>query len=217
MSLCSLIYNANHEINSSNDLVNVMNIGNQLYSRLSHSAQQAFLLQTELPTMLNVFDNDYQLQYSESYSGTLHHQTTIEGYDYCTSLETAFQSLMSDNYTSFILTIGSTAVAIYCHGNMGFNSHARDLYGRSNINGTCVLLELPSLNSLICYFQSIHVNIDIFEIKGVKIQKVQAATTQTAECLIPACANFEISCTVAVYSICYSIVKSCTVTGIQRH
>jgi len=143
---------------------------------------------------------DYQLQFSESYSGTLHHQTTIEGYDYCTSLETAFQSLMSDNYTSFILTIGPTAVAIYCHGNMGFNSHARDLYGRSNINGTCVLLELPSLNSLICYFQSIHVNI-----------------TQTAECLIPACANFEISCTVAVYSICYSIVKSCTVTGIQRH
>lgn len=73
-----------------------------------------------------------------------------------------------------------TAVGIYCHGHMGFkvfDSHARDLYGRSNINGTCVLLELPSLNCLIYYFQSIH-NIDIFEIKEVKIENVQAMRIQ---------------------------------------
>ena len=211
MSLCSLIYNTNHGINSSNDLVNIMNIGNQLYSRLSQSARQAFLLQTELPTMLNVFDTDYELQYSESFTGTLHQQTTIEGYNYCTSLEIALQSLMSDNYTSFMLTIGSTAVAIYRHGNMGFkvfDSHARDSYGRSNINGTCVLLELPSLNSLIYYFQSIHNNV-IFEIKGAKIQNVQGASIQTANYLIRECTNFNLSCTVAIYSICYSIMKSC--------
>ena len=29
-------------------------------------------MQSELPTALNVFDTDYQLDYSESYSGTVH-------------------------------------------------------------------------------------------------------------------------------------------------
>ena len=29
-------------------------------------------MQSELPTALNVFDTDYQLKYSESYSGTVH-------------------------------------------------------------------------------------------------------------------------------------------------
>jgi len=211
MSLCSLIYNAHHGINSSNDLVNIMDIGNQLYSRLSQSAKQAFLLQTELPTMLNVFDTDYKLQYSESYTGTLHQQTTIEGYDYCTSLQMALQSLMSDNNSSCILTIASTAVAIYGHGNMGFkvfDSHARDLYGRSNINGTCILLEFSSLDTLIHYFQSIHNYNDLFEVKGVTIDKVQSNVGSSGNNSLE-CTNFKLSCTVAIYSICYSLMKSC--------
>ena len=47
---------------------------------------------------------------------------------------------------------------IYCNGNMGlkiFDSRARDLYGRANPKGTCALLEIPSLISLVHYFQSI--------------------------------------------------------------
>ena len=213
MSLCSLIYNTNNGINSSNDLVNIMDIGNQLYSRLSQSARQSFLLQTELPTMLNVFDNDYELQYSESFTGNVQEQTTIEGYDYCTSLQRALQSLISDNYINFILTIGSTAVALYCHGNMGFkvfDSHARDLFGRNNINGTCTLLQLSSLNNLIHYFQSVHNN-DIFEVKGVTIHKVQSNIDTNGNNALD-CTNFNLSCTVAVYSICYSTMKSCSHT-----
>ena len=35
MSLCSLIYNNKQGVNSANDLVSIMNIGNQLYSSLS--------------------------------------------------------------------------------------------------------------------------------------------------------------------------------------
>jgi len=69
-----------------------MNIGNQLYSRLSQSAGQSFLMQT----MLNMFETDYQLEYSESFMGSLHQETAIEGYAYCTLLQTAFQSLMSE-------------------------------------------------------------------------------------------------------------------------
>ena len=58
MSLCSLIYNTKQGIDSSNDLVSVMNIGNQLYSSLSQLARQSFLMQTELPLLLNVFETD---------------------------------------------------------------------------------------------------------------------------------------------------------------
>ena len=43
-------------------------------------------MQSELPTALIVFDTDYQLEYSESYSGTVHLEIAIEGYQCCTSL-----------------------------------------------------------------------------------------------------------------------------------
>jgi len=127
MSLCSLIYNNKQVINSANDLVSIMNIGNQLYSSLSQLSRHSFLMQTELPTLLNVFETDYELQYSETYSGTIHQEATIEGYQCCTSLDRAFQSLISENFNNFVLTIGCTSVALYCNGNMGlkiFVSHA---------------------------------------------------------------------------------------------
>ena len=39
------------------------------------------------------------------------------------------------------------------------DSHARDLYGRGHPQGTCALLEIPSLISLVHYFPSIQNNI----------------------------------------------------------
>ena len=80
MSLCSLIYNNKQGISSANDLIQIMNIGNQLYSSLSQLARQSYLMQTELPTMLNVPDTDYQREYGESYTGTVGRETAIEGY-----------------------------------------------------------------------------------------------------------------------------------------
>ena len=104
-----------------------MKIGNRLYSCLSRLTRQSVLMQTDLPTLLNVLETDYELQYSESYTGTIHQEATIEGYQYCTSLDRAFQSLISENFNNFVLTIGCTAVAIYCKGNVGiekfFNSN----------------------------------------------------------------------------------------------
>ena len=54
-------------------------------------------MQSELPTALNVFDTDYQLEYSESYFGTVHQEIAIEGYQYCTSLQRAFESLIFES------------------------------------------------------------------------------------------------------------------------
>jgi len=78
MSLCPLIYNNKQGINSVNHLVSIMNIGNQLYSSLSQLTRQSFLMQTELPTLLNVLETDYELQYSECYTASRQKQTQVE-------------------------------------------------------------------------------------------------------------------------------------------
>ena len=71
------------------------------------------------------------------------------------SRDRAFESLLSQNYSSFILKIGCIGVSIY-HADNGsykiFDSHARDEYGRSNPSGACVLLEVSSIQSLVSVF-----------------------------------------------------------------
>ena len=76
-----------------------MNIRNQFVdenwkSSLSWLARQVFLMQSELCTALNVFDTDYQLEYNESYSGTVHQETAIEGYQY----ELLYEEPLSRSY-----------------------------------------------------------------------------------------------------------------------
>ena len=119
MSIYSLIYNNKQGINSADDLASIMNIGNRLYSSLSQLTRQSFIMQTDFTTLLNVLETYYELQCSESYTSTIHKEATIEGYQYCTSLDRVFQSLISGNSNNFVLTIGCTAVAIYCKGNVG--------------------------------------------------------------------------------------------------
>ena len=124
MSLCALIYNNVRGIRNSDDLKQIMHIGNQLYSTLSRLAGQSFLQLTELPTMLTVFDENYQLEYSETYTGDVHGESTIEGYQYCTSLERAFESLISEQFRSFILIVDCIAVGIiYCADNGYYRTH----------------------------------------------------------------------------------------------
>ena len=141
-------------------------------------------------------------------SGTVHQDAAIQGYQYCTSSQRAFELLRSGNYTYFILTVRCIAVAIYCNGNMGFkifDSHARDLYGTGQPQGTGVLLEVPSLE-LVHYFQSIHNN-DIFEVRGVQIENIQ--NRMVSQYSVNETTNFNLSCAVALYSLCYSVIKPC--------
>ena len=51
-------------------------------------------------------------KYSVSYSGTVHQEITIEGYQYCTSLQRAFESLIFESYTNFIVTVGCITVIV---------------------------------------------------------------------------------------------------------
>ena len=83
LSSCSLIYNNKQGISSANDLIQIMKIGNQWYSGLSQLDRHSYLMRT----MLNVLDTNYQLEFSESFTGTVRRETAIEGYQYCTSLQ----------------------------------------------------------------------------------------------------------------------------------
>ena len=74
----------------------------------------------------------------------MHGDARIEGYHYCMPLET----LLALNYNSFILTVGI----------IGVDSHARDMYGNSHSQGTCVLLEIPSMHKLVQYSQNLFNN-----------------------------------------------------------
>ena len=71
ISLYCLIPNTKQGISSANDLIQIMNIGNQLYSSLSQLARQSYLMQIESPTTYHVLVSDYELEYSESYTGTI--------------------------------------------------------------------------------------------------------------------------------------------------
>ena len=146
-----------------------MTVGNQLYSYLSLLARQSMLMLTDLPEMVTVFERFFQLEYSESYTCNMHGDARIEGYHYCMPLET----LLALNYNSFILTVGI----------IGVDSHARDMYGNSHSQGTCVLLEIPFIHKLVQYFQRpyscrnediIYTSLKVYVLPTLKLIFVQA-------------------------------------------
>ena len=71
MSLCALICSEVRTINSGNDMVQIMNFGNELYTSLSMLVRQSLLMFTELPAMVTLCEQTFQLEYSESYSGNI--------------------------------------------------------------------------------------------------------------------------------------------------
>jgi len=88
MALTSLIFAyRNNGISSPADLVQIMNIGNELYgTTLSRLSGQTFLMLTEIPQMVSIFNTDYRLEYSPSYNGTIRGNCTLETFEYCTTL-----------------------------------------------------------------------------------------------------------------------------------
>jgi hypothetical protein len=205
-----------------------MNIGNELYSNLSCLARQSFLLLIELPSQLTVFDTDFVIEYSESYSGNIIGDCSIEGYQYCVPFHRSFEMLLAEHYCAFILTIDSNAVCIFSTNDGKykiFDSHSRDIYGRSHPKGACVLLEATNINNVILYFQSLYsVNIQ-YELTGINIEEVRANGDQNLNNCIrnsglsgngseesKSTDVFQLCrqcCAISLYSICYSVIKPC--------
>ncbi|CAB4022606.1 Hypothetical predicted protein [Paramuricea clavata] len=181
----------------------------------------------ELPSQLTVFYTDYIFEYSESYSGNVIGDCSIEGYQFCVPFHRSFELLLAENYSAFILTIDSNAVCIFSTNDGKykiFYSYSRDIYGRSHPQGTCVLLEAPNINNVILYFQSLYGQNSQFELRGINIEEVQANGDKNLNNIIR---NSDLSgnaleesestdvsylykqCCAISYSICYSVIKPC--------
>lgn len=66
---------------------------------MSESAKHGLLLLTDLPVMINLYDINYQLAYSEGDSGLLSSVAPpFTDFAYVTSMSAAFNSLAMDYY-----------------------------------------------------------------------------------------------------------------------
>ena len=244
MSLCSLIYlYRNNSICDSSDLVNIINLGNQLYSTLSRLSRQMYLLLDKLPTMITVDDTDYSLELSQSYTGNLHLPVMNESVPFVMPLDSALEQLQQEAFHSFLLTIEYNTVSIFTESNSVvkiFDFHARDSFGMPHPHGTCVLLEFHSVRNLIGYFKFLYRPGVIYEIKGVKINYVSDNLLQNVNTNISDTSTISndtslhsSASTVAqetvnnnsifntqsyyifIYSICFSTIKRCNYWNYQ--
>ena len=174
ISLIAILFDFIYSIRSSSGLKEIMNVGNELYTRLSQSAGQDLLMLTELLEVLCLRDIMYRLEYSDSYFGNVHNfnDCTIEVH--CLPLIEAFELLLRDNFTSFILTITTCTVAILVKSNgtfKVFDSHGRYSEGMFDPCGTCVVLEITSLDKLVEYFENLYAGIidAFYEMRSVQI------------------------------------------------
>jgi hypothetical protein len=177
MSLTAIIYNHITNANEwdSTVLNDILCAGNNLYSFISNSVKKSYLLLTDVPEMVSVFDGIYCMQYGEPFAGDLFMANTALPYY---SIDNALNNLFAEthlNYQHCMLTIGSNTVAILktSEGTFKvFDSHSRDLYGIPHPFGKCILTSVDSIENLVIYFQSTVPpgNETPFEIKGVTVQ-----------------------------------------------
>ena len=177
MSLTAIIYNHITNANEwdSTILNSVLCAGNNLYSFISNSVKKSYLLLTDVPEMVSVFDGIYCMQYGDPFAGDLFMENTALPYY---SIENALNNLFTEthlNYQHCMLTIGCNTVAIFktSEGTFKvFDSHSRDLYGIPHPFGKCILTSVDSIESLVIYFQSTVPPGDEtpFEVKGVTVQ-----------------------------------------------
>ena len=74
MSLSAIIYHHIEDVNlwTSSTLNNILGIGNNLYTSIRYSVRRNdYLLLTDVPGIVSLFDKLYTLQYSESLTGSV--------------------------------------------------------------------------------------------------------------------------------------------------
>ena len=177
LTASAIIYNHITNANTwdSTILNSILCAGNNLYSFISNSVNKSYLLLTDVPEMVSVFDGIYCMQYGAPFAGDLFMANTALPYY---SIDNALNNLFAEtqlNYQHCMLTIGCNTVAIFktSEGTYKvFDSHSRDLYGIPHPLGKCILASVDSIESLVIYFQSTVPpgNETPFEVKGVTVQ-----------------------------------------------
>ena len=178
----------------------------------------------------------FRLKYTDSYFGSVHscNDCTIEAH--CVPLIEAFELLLRDDFTSFILTIMSCTAAILVKSSgifKVFDSHSRDSKGMFDPCGTCVLVEIASIYKLVEYFENLYLGIidAVYELKGLEISTdvtgrrfcettleacvpVNSENLNRTELILDSslesdrlfCSSGE-CCFVCFYAICFSILR----------
>ena len=200
-------------------MIQIMTVGNELFSSPSLLARQSMLMFTELPGIVIQCLSDFScLNMVKVYTCNMHGDVRIEGYNCCMPMGTKLETLLAMNYNSFTLTVGIIGIGICSIEGGGykvFDSHARDMYGNSHCQGTCVLLEIPSMHKLVQYVQGLYRNEDIYELKGVHIANVEVdvCPSSVEYCTISNVNSYQCSCkqccAIAVYAMCYSVINPC--------
>ena len=177
MSLTALIYHEIEDFNlwTSSILNNIFTIGNNLYISIRYSVRtNDYLLFTEIPCNVSIFNKVYALQYSESFSGSLFMTTNNGPY---MSLQNSLIEVFSNsrlNYDCCLLTVGINTVAVFKNSEDSFkifDSYSKDLYGMPHSFGKCTLLSIEGTENAVSYLQisCLQTGVVPFEVKGVII------------------------------------------------
>ena len=178
MSLTAIIYQHIQDINlwTSSTLNNILTIGNNMYISIRCSVQtNDYLLLTDVPCIVSIYNKVYTLAYSESLTGNLFMTSNNGPY---MSLQNALTELFSNcqlNYNCCLLTIGINTVAVIKNSDQSFkvfDSHSRDLHGMPHSFGKCSLLTIEEIENLVSYLQisCLQIGVVPFEIKGVFVR-----------------------------------------------
>ena len=189
MSLTSTVYNQVQDVNTWNSfsLDTILLNGNSLYSCISNLVNKDLLLLIDVPELVSIYDEIYNLDYSDPLAGDVFMGCSDEPFY---SLEDALNKIFLCsrlNYNYALLTIGCNTVAIFKISERTykiFDSHSRDLHGMPHSSGKCVLLTFEGIQKIVMFFQiASPEGIVPFEIKGVQIC-LNVSTTLQEMCVI---------------------------------
>ena len=180
MSLTAIIYHHIEDINlwTSSTLNNILTIGNNLYISIRCFVKtNDYLLLTDVPYIVSIYNKVYTLEYGESLTGSLFLTSNNGPY---MSLQNSLTEVFSNgqlNYNCCLITmiIGINTVAVIKDSEQSFrifDPHSRDLHGMPHSFGKCTLLTIEGIQNLVSYLQisCLQIGVVPFEIKGVFVR-----------------------------------------------
>ncbi|CAB4003438.1 ATP-dependent DNA helicase PIF1 [Paramuricea clavata] len=168
MSIYAIVYNEIKSVNIwDTPLMNMLLVNaNNLYAIISQHIQKDFLLLTDVPEILSINNDTFNLEYSDSFSGALWMEYNNEPY---VTLEHAFHEVFdAGNYKACLLTIRANTVAVlmpFPDVFKVFDSHSRDMHGMPAAMGYSVLVSIEGIQNLIHFFHNTN------SCKGVKCHR----------------------------------------------